>query len=325
MVDSVVRPLVDVPVHRGMIDLTRTPQVVWSVTAERSITFAAPLVMGILNATPDSFHDGRSDYRDREVMVRAGSRMVDEGADIIDVGGESSRPGSHRVDPAEQCERTTKIIQKLGEQRGCLISIDTTHASVASKALDAGAHIVNDVSAGMEDPALLPMVAARGCGVILMHRLAPPGDDVYSDQYRTVPDYGSAGVVAGVAEFLLARLDAAKQAGVACEQVVFDPGFGFGKSVEQNLELLRGLPELSAMLGRPLLIGASRKSFIGSILDDRPPEGRLYGSLAVATLAARSGASIVRCHDVRPTRDTLELVAAFERPAGGSGGTIDRP
>ena len=294
----------------------------WSVASDRSITLTSPLVMGILNATPDSFHDGRSDYRDLEVMLHAGCAMVDEGADIIDVGGESTRPGSLRVDPQEQCHRTTGIIQQLSEQRDCLISIDTTHARVASEALDAGALIVNDVSAGTEDPALFPLVAARGCGLILMHRLAQPGDDVYSDQYPVAPEYGSAGVVPAVAEFLLERMESAHQAGVAPEQVVLDPGLGFGKSVEQNLDLVRGLPELTSLLGRPVLIGASRKSFIGSILGERPPGGRLFGSLAVAALAARSGASLLRCHDVRPTRDVLELVEAVERPLHGSGGTI---
>ena len=312
------------PVRTGMIDVMSDRRDSWSLTGEQSISLASPLVMGILNATPDSFHDGRSDYQDQKAMVRAACAMVDDGADIIDVGGESTRPGSQRIDPHEQCHRTTNIIQELSEQRDCLISIDTTHASVASEALTAGAQIVNDVSAGTEDPALFPLVAERGCGLILMHRLVQPEADVYSDQYQAVPDYGSAGVVPAVAEFLLERMESAHQAGVAPEQVLFDPGLGFGKSVEQNLDLVRGLPELIALLGRPVLLGASRKSFIGSILGQQPPAERLFGSLAVAVLAARSGVSVLRCHDVRPTSDVLELVKAVDRPAHGSGGTIDR-
>ena len=314
--------MLDAPVAAMMTDPSSGHSRSWSLTPDGNLALDAPLVMGILNATPDSFHDGRSDYHDPQVMVESACSMVDDGADIIDVGGESTRPGSLRVDSEEQCRRTTRIIEGLSAQRDCLISIDTTHSAVAAAALSVGARIVNDVSAGTEDPGLLPLVAERGCGVILMHRLAPPSEDVYSHQYQTDPDYGSDGVVQAVAGFLLERKEAALRAGVASDQIVFDPGLGFGKSVEQNLELLRRLPELISLLGRPVLIGASRKSFIGAVLGDRPPSERLHGSLSVAVLAAQSGASLLRCHDVRPTLDALELLKAVQQPLPESGGTI---
>lgn len=294
----------------------------WQLGQLGSIVLDAPLVMGILNATPDSFHDGRGDFDDTTNLVDSGLAMVQQGAHIIDVGGESTRPGADRVDPAEQCRRTTELIRELSARSSCLISIDTTHASVAEAALEAGAAIVNDVSAGTEDPALLPLVAERGCGLILMHRRVSPTQDVYSDEYATPPEYGSNGVVSSVGTALGARLSAALKLGVDPRQVLLDPGLGFGKSVTQNLELVRRIPDLQSALGRPLLIGASRKSFIGSILGGRPSSERLFGSLAMAVLAAEFGAAVIRTHDVGPTLDSLQVVQALKRPSPPSGGTI---
>ena len=294
----------------------------WMVGFRRTVSLDTPLVMGILNATPDSFHDGRSDFLDLEAMTKTACAMIDEGASIIDIGGESTRPGSQRIDPREQCRRTIPLIRQLARERDCLISIDTTHSAVASDALDAGAQIVNDVSAGLEDPALFPLVAKRGCGLVLMHRLVEPGADVYSHQYEAAPEYGSEGVVGTVVRFLQERVDSARSLGVAAEQLMLDPGLGFGKSVQQNLDLIRELPQLVANLGCPVLLGASRKSFIGSILGDRPPDGRLFGSLAVAVLAGASGASVIRCHDVESTVDALKIVEATIRRVPGSGGII---
>ena len=303
-------------------DLTTEHSDLWQLGQRGSIVLDTPLVMGILNATPDSFHDGRSDFDDTTRLVESGLAMVRQGAQIIDVGGESTRPGADRIDPAEQCRRTTELIRQLSARSSCLISIDTTHASVAEAALEAGGAIVNDVSAGTEDPALLALVAERGCGLILMHRRVPPVQDVYSDEYSTDPDFGAHGVVSSVGATLTGHLAAAREVGVAAQQILLDPGLGFGKSVRQNLELIRGIPELQTALGRPLLIGASRKSFIGSILGDRPPSDRLFGSLAVAVLAAESGAAVIRTHDVGPTIDSLQVAEAIRRLSPASGGTI---
>ena len=285
----------------------------WQLGRDRSIDLSTPCVMGILNATPDSFHDGRSDFMNTEHLLEHGLSMLREGACIIDVGGESTRPGSNRVDSLEQCRRTTPLIRELAIRDSALLSIDTTHARVAEAALDAGAVIVNDVSGGTEDPALLSLVAERGCGIVLMHRLAPPGSDVYSDQYRSDPDYGTGGVVSAVQESLQVRMEAALSAGIEPAQVLLDPGLGFGKSVEQNLELIRGLSQLRSNLGRPLLVGASRKSFIGALLGGRPPSERLFGSLVVAVRAVEAGASVIRTHDVGSTIDSLEVARAIGR------------
>ena len=315
-------PLASLPPVMERTDLTTEHSDVWQLGRHASIVLDTPLVMGILNATPDSFHDGRSDFEDTTRLVDCALAMEQQGAHIIDVGGESTRPGADRVDPTEQCRRTTQLIRELSARSSCLISIDTTHAAVAEAALEAGATIVNDVSAGTEDPALLPLVAKRGCGLILMHRRVAPAQDVYSDEYSADPDYGSPGVVSSVATDLGGRLSAARESGIDATQILLDPGLGFGKSVRQNFELIRGIPELTKALGRPLLIGASRKSFIGSILGDRPPSDRLYGSLAVAVLAAELGAAVIRTHDVGPTLDSLQVVEVMGRLSPASGGTI---
>ena len=271
--------------------------------------------MGVLNVTPDSFHDGGR-YPTTDAAVDQALDLVAGGADLIDVGGESTRPGADRIDPAEQIRRTRDVVEGLRRRTDVAISIDTTRAEVAEAALDAGANVVNDVSAGLEDPVLLDLVADRGCGLVLMHRVCPPERDSWSDQYPAEPDFGPEGVLESVCSHLEERVAMAVAAGIDPAQVVVDPGLGFGKSVRQNLQLLEGLPRLLRD-GRPVLIGASRKSFIGAVTGSGGPETRLPGSLAAAVLAAERGARIIRCHDVRETRQAILLLEAINDPASG--------
>jgi len=245
------------------------------------------VIMGILNVTPDSFYDGGR----RSEPARAiadGVEMVRSGAEVLDVGGESTRPGARPVDEAEELHRVLPVIQGLRREVAVPISIDTYKAGVARAALDAGADIVNDISALRFDPALVSLVAAEGVPVILMHMQGKP------QTMQSEPRYND--VVREVRDFLAAQLYEAMDAGIAAERIILDPGIGFGKTLEHNLQLLRGLPTLAA-LGQPLLVGASRKAFIGKILDlDSDP--RLEGSLAAAVAAVLGGANLLRVHDV---------------------------
>lgn len=294
-----------------------------------------PHLMAIVNLTPDSFSDGGR-LADAGAAVEFARAAFADGASIVDIGGESTRPGAMRIDAAEQIRRTHQCIVQLAargrESRdgaahgGCpddacaadaerradsvpplAISIDTTLAAVAEAALDAGACIVNDVSAGTEDPRLLEVVAARGAGLVLMHRRAAPPDDRYSDRYETPPAYDD--VAREVHGWLAERVDAAVRAGVARACIAVDPGLGFGKSVAQNFELVARLQELAA-LGLPIMVGASRKSFVGAAAQRASPADRLAGSLGVALAAAANGAAVLRVHDVRAHADAL---AAWSR------------
>jgi dihydropteroate synthase len=266
----------------------------------------------VINATPDSFSDG-GQFADAEEAAQHALALVEQGAAIIDVGGESTRPGAHRVDAEEQVRRVVPVIARIRMRSNVVISVDTTQAAVAEAALEAGADIVNDVSAGTEDPALLPLVARRGAGLVLMHRLAPPGEDSYSDRYEKEPSYGD--VVRSVGDFLLARAEAAMQAGVAREAIALDPGLGFGKSVAQNFELVARTSEIAA-LGFPVLVGASRKSFLGSVSGRTDPEQRIIGSVVAAVAAYGGGARLVRAHDVGAHREALLVAHAVLRGAG---------
>ena len=256
------------------------------------------LVMGILNATPDSFSDGGR-FFDPSAAVERALEMAEQGADIIDVGGESTRPGADAVSEAEEIRRTVPVVGKIREYSTVPISIDTTKAVVAFQALEAGADIVNDVSALEADGAMAGVVAQSGAGVVLMHRRGLPktmqDDPRYADVVREVRDY------------LAARAEACLEAGIGRERIVVDPGIGFGKSTEHNLELLRGLPELAAC-GYPLLIGASRKRFIGEISGRERAAERLGGSLGAAAWAALRGAHILRVHDIIETCDACRLL-----------------
>jgi dihydropteroate synthase len=260
-----------------------------------------PVVMGIVNVTPDSFSDG-GEWLDARAAVAHGRELVAQGAAILDVGGESTRPGAEPVTEAEELRRVVPVLEGL-RGAGARLSVDTSKAAVAAAALDAGATIVNDVSALRGDPAMAALVAERGCDVCLMHMLGEP---------RTMqrdPSYDD--VVVDVKAFLAARLEFAVEQGIAEERVWLDPGIGFGKTIDHNLELLRRLGEL-VELGRPLVIGTSRKSFLGRITG-RGPRERVAGTIATNVLALAAGASIFRVHDVAQARDALAVAAATLR------------
>ena len=259
------------------------------------------LVMGVVNVTPDSFSDGGM-FLDSGRAVAHAEKMIAEGADLLDVGGESTRPGSDDVPPEEQIARVMPVIAAIAKRSHVPISIDTTRAEVAERALDAGAQILNDISALRDDPGMAQLAAARGAPVVLMHMLGRP---------RTMqehPEY--ADVVQDVCRFLAERVEWAVAAGIAREQVLVDPGFGFGKKLEHNLALLRGLSALHA-LGRPIMVGTSRKAMFAQILGARPGE-RLMGTAATVAWAAAQGASIVRVHDVKGCVDVVKVIAAIQ-------------
>lgn len=270
------------------------------------------LLMGIVNVTPDSFSDGGL-FLDPEAALTHARELLQEGADIIDVGGESTRPGAEPVAEDEELRRVLPVIDGIAASGAPVrISIDTSKAPVAQAALDAGASIVNDVSALRGDPAMAEVVARSGCECVLMHMLGEP---------RTMqagPRYGD--VVDEVRAFLEQRMEHALRAGVSERQIVLDPGIGFGKTTAHNLELLRRLDEL-ASLGRPLLVGTSRKSFLGRILADAagesepaPADRRLQGTIATCVLAYERGARLFRVHDVAPVRAALTVAAATLNP-----------
>ena len=264
-----------------------------------------PFVMGILNVTPDSFSDGGRHF-DHGDAVEHGRRMVEEGAHIVDVGGESTRPGAEPVSADEELRRTIPVVERLvaGRDAGpahVRVSIDTSKAEVASAALGAGARIVNDVTAFRASPEMAGIVAGAGADCVLMHMQGEP---------RTMqedPRYGD--VVSEVKAFLEERLTFAVSEGVPQESVWLDPGIGFGKSVEHNLELLRRLDEIAA-LGCPVVVGTSRKSFIGRVAGDPGEGSRIGGSVATAVLAWERGASVFRVHDVAQTVEALQLAGA---------------
>jgi dihydropteroate synthase len=259
----------------------------------------APVVMGIVNATPDSFSDGGR-FEDPAAAVELGLRLVREGADLLDVGGESSRPGSEPVPEDEELQRVLPVVEHLAGA-GERVSIDTTKLGVARAALEAGATIVNDVSAFRFEPELAGLVADSGAGCCLVHMKGVP---------RTMhhaPRYGD--VVSEVRSFLEERLTFATAEGVAEEGIWLDPGIGFGKTLEHNLELLRRLDEIVA-IGRPVVVGTSRKSFLGKLAGGKPPDERLPGTIATNVLALERGASVFRVHDVAPVVDALTVAAA---------------
>ena len=253
--------------------------------------------MGIVNVTPDSFSDGGL-YLDPEAAIAHGRTLLAEGADILDVGGESTRPGAAEVPAGEEIERVVPVIGVLAAA-GARVSVDTSKAEVAAAAIDAGARIINDVTA-LGDPEMASLCAEREVDVVLMHMRGTPRtmqeDPVYDD------------VVDDVRAFLAGRVELAMDAGVAEERIWVDPGIGFGKTVDHNLELIRRLGELCE-LGRPVLLGASRKSFIGK-LTGADVDHRVGGSIATALLGAQAGASGLRVHDVAATRDALRLLDA---------------
>lgn len=270
---------------------------------------ARMVVMGILNVTADSFSDG-GQFLDRDAAIARGLELQRIGVDIVDVGGESTRPGATRVDPKLEADRIAPVIEEL-VAAGIRVSVDTMRASVAAAAIEAGAGIVNDVSGGRADPDMASVVADAGVPWILMH-------------WRSVSDYvhrGSADhyddVVRDVRDELLSQVDLALKAGVDSSSIILDPGLGFAKNADHNWALLRALPEFNAT-GFPVLVGASRKRFLGSLLSDpdgnpRPPGGRETATAVVSALAAREGAWGVRVHDAQASLDAIAVVDAWNR------------
>jgi dihydropteroate synthase len=256
------------------------------------------LVMGVLNVTPDSFSDGGRYLGVADALEQA-SRMVGEGADILDIGGESTRPGASAVSAAEELERIIPVIERLRVEFDVPISVDTSKAEVMRAAVLAGATMINDVCA-LQSPGSMDVAAELAVPVCLMHMLGEPRT------MQDAPEY--ADVVDDVCQFLQNRIDACLAAGISRARVIVDPGFGFGKTLAHNLALLRNLDRIAA-LGYPVLAGLSRKSMLGQILD-RPVDKRLYGGLAMAILARQKGAAIIRVHDVAETVDALRVLAA---------------
>lgn len=267
----------------------------------RRLVFDRPLVMGVLNVTPDSFSDGGR-YLDPGAALKHALEMVEEGADLIDIGAESSRPGAEPVPEAEELHRLIPVVQEVCRQVPVPVSVDTTKAAVARTAIAAGAAMVNDISACEADPAMLGVVAETGAGLVLMHMQGTPRTMQQS------PRYGS--VVDEVCEFLRARIQAAVQAGIAADHILLDPGIGFGKNLKHNLTLLAGLDAFQS-LGRPILVGVSRKAFIGEVLGRRTDD-RLMGTAAAVAAAVLRGASVLRVHDVSAMRDVVRMVHAIQ-------------
>jgi dihydropteroate synthase len=267
------------------------------------------LIMGILNVTPDSFSDGGQFFTLDSAVARA-EQMIAEGADIIDVGGESTRPGGEPVSVEEEIKRIVPVIAELGKRTDTPISVDTTKSEVARAALDAGAAIVNDISALRFDFYVADAVARAGAGLVLMHSRGTP-----ATMHRLPP---VADIMEEVTHSLRASINMAERRGVKRESIVIDPGIGFGKSQEQNLELIAKLDQLiAAFTDYPLLIGTSRKSFIGRILADEngtpaPAEDRLHGTMATITAAILHGAHIVRVHDVKATVETIRVAESIK-------------
>jgi dihydropteroate synthase len=278
---------------------------VWRVGERAFDCSERTLVMGILNVTPDSFSDGGR-FLDRATAVAHATRMIDDGADILDVGGESTRPGSAPVSADEELERVHPVIERLAELHPAVpVSIDTRKADVAAEALDAGAAIVNDVSGGA-DPTMFEVVRDRDAAVVLMHMQGDP------TTMQEAPYYDD--VVGEVHEYLRQRIEAAELAGIDPERIAIDPGIGFGKDLDHNLELMHGVDALLD-LGRPVVVGPSRKKFIGTILD-LPEEERVEGTVGAVVWMVARGAHLVRVHDVKEVVRAVRVSEAIARAGG---------
>ncbi len=259
-----------------------------------------PLVMGVVNVTPDSFSDG-GQHQTTAAAVAHALALREQGADLLDIGGESTRPGATEVSIGEELERVVPVIEQIRRRSDVAISIDTRHARVAEAALDAGADMLNDVSALRHDPEMRALAARRGAPVILMHMRGEPRTMQQNPQYDEV--------VADVARELAEWRDAAVAAGIDASKILVDPGIGFGKTFDHNLELLARTIELAAVA--PVVIGASRKAFIGHLTGREGARARVFGSLAAVAAAHRGGAVMVRVHDVRETVDFVKVLAAI--------------
>jgi dihydropteroate synthase len=261
-----------------------------------------PLVMGVLNVTPDSFSDG-GQFTQLDLALDHAEQMISQGAAIIDVGGESTRPGASSVSTQQELDRVIPVIEKIAANLDCVISLDSSCPQVMEAAAQAGASLLNDVRAFQREGAL-QVAAKTGLPVCLMHMRGEP------KTMQQQPHYDS--VVEEVQAFLLARVEACLAAGIERNKIIIDPGFGFGKTLDHNLQLLEALAQLK-VLGLPILVGMSRKSMIGAILNNDTSE-RLYGGLALAAIAVRQGANIVRTHDVGPTSDAVAVAYAVSAP-----------
>jgi len=272
---------------------------VWR-TSRRSLSLQRPLIMGILNLTPDSFSDGGLCF-DPDLAFEKALQMEAEGADIIDIGGESTRPGAAPVSAEEEIARIIPVIERLAGRLECAISVDTWKSGVAARAVSTGAEIINDISGFNFDPQMPAVAAASGAGIVLMHTRGTPDkmqqDTVYPDMMGEI--------IAGLG----ASLVLAREAGVSFDRIAIDPGIGFGKGAAGNLEILRRLGELSGF-GLPILSGPSRKSFIGTVLGREQTGDRLFGTAAAVSLSVSHGASILRVHDVRAMRDAADMAHA---------------
>jgi dihydropteroate synthase len=261
-----------------------------------------PIIMGVLNVTPDSFSDG-GHFSDAPAAVAHAQEMAEAGAAIIDVGGESTRPNSQAVDPEEQIRRVVPIIHAIRGRVGIIISVDTTRARVAEAAIDAGADMVNDVSAGRDDPELLKLVGSRGVPIALMHMQGSPATMQINPTYNNV--------TAEVLAFLSERITAAISVGIDRTAILVDPGIGFGKTTKHNLQLLKHLDNLKT-LRCPLLVGTSRKRFIGEITAEDLSSGRPFGTAATVAWAAAHGADVIRVHDVGPMAQVVRMIEAIQ-------------
>ena len=272
---------------------------VWK-TSRRSLSLQRPLIMGILNLTPDSFSDGGRCF-DPDAAFEKAQQMEAEGADIIDIGGESTRPGAAPVSSAEELSRVIPVIERLAGTLKCAISVDTWKSAVASRALVAGAEIINDISGFNFDAKMAGVAAASGAGVVLMHTRGTPDNMQQNTAYEDM--------MAEISASLSSSIVLAQVAGVSDECIAIDPGIGFGKDAAGNLELIRRLTELSGF-GLPILAGPSRKSFIGKVLGREHTDDRLFGTAAVVALSVANGSSILRVHDVRAMRDVADMAHA---------------
>lgn len=271
-----------------------------SLPRQRQLALTKPVVMGILNVTPDSFSDGGQYNRLDNALFQA-EQMLTDGAIILDVGGESTRPGAADVSEQDELQRVIPVITAIRQRFDCIISVDTSKAAVMSAAIQAGADIINDVRA-LQEPGALEVAAKAGVPVCLMHMQGAPRSMQHAPAYLDVVD--------DVMQFLLQRVAVCQQAGISKQQLILDPGFGFGKNLNHNYQLLQQLERFVAT-GLPVLAGMSRKSMIGQLLDV-PVNERLAGSLACATIAAIKGAGILRVHDVKETVQSVRVVTAMQ-------------
>jgi dihydropteroate synthase len=275
--------------------------VIWRIRGRDFDLSRRGMVMGILNTTPDSFSDGGS-FLDPQAAVEHGLRLAAEGADILDIGGESTRPGAKPVSAEEELQRTLPVVRALREKTNALLSIDTSKSTVAHAALEAGADIINDVTGLRGDPAMAALAAKTGAGVVVMHMQGEPRTMQASPQY--------ADVVREVGEFFRHSLGRAIASGIDPMSIALDPGIGFGKAQEHNRSLVRGLAAFLEF-GRPLLVGASRKSFLGWIAGTPAMEDRFWPGVALTSLCRERGAKIFRVHDAKPHREALRMTEAI--------------